>query len=106
MANTLLIAKRIQLSKQRLDALLAHESITRAQAKELLKQRAALDREIMRLISVNIQTAGEEYDAATEALAKANTALADAIDDIDQIGEAINKVTAAVKWVSKVLEMA
>jgi hypothetical protein len=99
--DTLLLAKRITDARDLLDEAYAVAK-TAAEREKIRRERVRLKKELQRLISIRIQAEGEEYDAATEALAKANTKLRKAIADQAKLAEAIEALAHALDLVALV----
>src|SRR4051812_22325355 len=104
MPEVLLLAKRLNLLRTRLDE--AWEDATKKQREKLQPQFDELDRQVMMLISVAIKDSGKEYDIAVEALGKANTALRTALDSEEKFIKAINAIADALDLVGKVVALA
>jgi len=105
--TTSMLASRLILLRTRLDEIWesakGESADSKERRKQLLVQYRALDRQTMRLISMNVKASGQEYDAATEALGKANKALNTALDGEKAFIDAINLVAEALDLVAKVL---
>ena len=101
----LLLAKRLDLLRSRLDELWDATTDT-DKRKSLQEQYDELDKAVMRLISAVVKDNGKEYDAAVAALGKANTTLGAALDDEEQFVEAIETVSQALDLVSKLTAIA
>lgn len=97
-----LLAKRTRTMRERLDELWNEVGDDAERQDEIYAQMKALDREIMRLISINIKARGAEYDDATAALGTANTKLVNAISDINKFVKAIEFTAKAIALVAKV----
>ena len=103
--QVLLLAKRLDLLRSRLDD--AWDATDdRAKHRQLQDQYDDLDRQQMRLISIVVKSNGQEYDAAVDALGKANTALKRALDDEEQFVKAIQAASEALDLVGKVVAVA
>jgi hypothetical protein len=104
MANQeiLLLAKRLGLLRSKLDELY-ERSKTSSKRKKLQERYDELDRQQMRLISIVVKDNGNEYDAATAALGKANTALKSVIDGEAEFIKGIDAAAEALDLVSKVI---
>jgi hypothetical protein len=96
------LAREIRRAYARLDALWQEVRSDEKRAR-IEEQMDALDRETMRLISINVKKSGREYEAATRALASANRKLRKAIDDLQKLAEAVEAVAAAVDAVAGVI---
>ncbi len=99
--DTLLLAKRITDAKDLLDEAYG-KAKTEERRKRIRKERVRLKKELQRLISIRIQAQGQEYDAATDALAKANAKLRKAIEDQAELVAAIEAIANALDLVAMV----
>jgi ABC-type sulfate transport system substrate-binding protein len=103
--EVLLLAKRLDLLRSRLDD--AWDATDdRAKRRKLQEQYDDLDRQLMRLISIQVKSNGQAYDAAVEALGKANAALKRALDEEEQFVKAIQAASEALDLVGKVVAIA
>ena len=101
--SNLEIAKELNRARQRLDELWLSTKSKKKRA-EIDSQMDAIDKEVMRLISIQIKDKGAAYDAAVSSLRSANRVLKKALDDIENFVKAMEAVAKAIAFVVKVAE--
>jgi hypothetical protein len=102
MATTLELAKQLETLRQRLgESYALTRSVARKQELDRLDRKLGV--ELVRLISILIDEAGEEYAVATTALKAANKELLAAQDEARRLGEALQRVARALDLVARVV---
>lgn len=95
------LAERIVESRALLDQLWRRPRSSSTGA-WIRKRKEELDVQVMRLISINIQQRGEEYEAATLALEEANAGIEAAIADLNRVAAALEALATGLELVAKV----
>ena len=102
MATTLELAKQLETLRQRLGEAY-DQTRSAARKQELDRLDRKLGTELVRLISIRIEDAGEEYAVATAALKAANRELKAAQDEAARLGEALQRVARALDLIARVV---
>lgn len=98
MPQVLLIARRIELAKTRIDNLFQATDDPVEKGK-LGRQRLRLDKEYRKLVGYALDQNSEAYLAATEALGRANRELSGAIADLERVANAVESISSAVSFI-------
>ena len=75
--------------------------LTERQLLKIQEQKEALDAQIQRVIEINIQQRGEEYDEVTQSLDAASDKMEKALEDLSKLSNALQAIGGALDLLMK-----
>ena len=76
-------------------------AVTERQLLKIQEQKEALDAQIQRVIEINIQQRGEEYDEVTQSLDAASDKMEKALEDLSKLSNALQAIGGALDLLMK-----